>query len=122
MQDGWSLKKLHRLLLLSSAYQRKSDDNLRYETMDPDNRLLSKANRQRLDFESMRNTLLLVAGNLDPPSNGSTTPRNGFTTSTNVSINAIPLRKKSGGGLTLKDSLPRPGCKTSEAVWHSRWR
>lgn len=70
MQDGWSLKKLHRLLMLSSTYQQKSDDRLRYETMDPDNRLLSKANRRRLDFEAMRDTLLLVAGDLDPASGG----------------------------------------------------
>ena len=65
MQDGWSLKKLHRLLMLSSVYQQKSDDNLRHEKLDPDNRLLAKTNRRRLDFESMRDTLLFVAGNLD---------------------------------------------------------
>ena len=65
MQDGWSLKKLHRLLMLSSVYQQKSDDNLRHEKLDPDNRLLAKMNRRRLDFESMRDTLLFVAGNLD---------------------------------------------------------
>jgi len=69
-EDGWSLKKLHRLLMLSSAYQQRSDDNLRYEAIDPENRLLSKANRQRLDFESMRDTLLFVAGNLDPACGG----------------------------------------------------
>ena len=65
MQDGWSLKKLHRVLMLSSVYQQKSDDNLRHEKFDPDNRLLAKTNRRRLDFESMRDTLLFVAGNLD---------------------------------------------------------
>ncbi len=65
MQDGWSLKKLHRLLLLSSVYQQAADDNLRYEMRDPDNRLLAKTNRRRLDFESMRDTLLFVAGDLD---------------------------------------------------------
>ena len=65
MQDGWSLKKLRRLLMLSSVYQQQSDDNLRHEKLDPDNRLLAKANRWRLDFESMRDTLLSVAGNLD---------------------------------------------------------
>ena len=65
MQDGWSLKNLHRVLMLSSVYQQQSDDNLRHETLDPDNRLLSKMNRRRLDFESMRDTLLFVAGNLD---------------------------------------------------------
>jgi hypothetical protein len=65
MQDDWSLKKLHRLVMLSSVYQQKSDDNLRHEKLDPDNRLLAKMNRRRLDFESMRDTLLFVAGNLD---------------------------------------------------------
>jgi hypothetical protein len=70
MQDGWSLKKLHRLLMLSSVYQQRSDDNLRYEKLDPDNRLLAKMNRHRLDFESMRDTLLSVAGNLDPSFEG----------------------------------------------------
>ena len=65
IQDGWSLKNLHRLLMLSSVYQQKSDDNLRHEKLDPDNRLLAKMNRRRLDFESMRDTLLYVAGNLD---------------------------------------------------------
>jgi hypothetical protein len=65
MQDGWSLKKMHRLMMLSSVYQQQSDDNLRYEKMDPDNRLLAKANRRRLDFESMRDTLLFVVGKLD---------------------------------------------------------
>ncbi len=70
MQDGWSLKKLHRLIMLSSVYQQKSDDHLLHEKLDPDNRLLSKMNRQRLDFESMRDTLLLVAGDLDPAFGG----------------------------------------------------
>ena len=64
-QEGWSLKKLHRLLMLSSVYQQRSDDSLRHENEDPENRLLAKANRRRLDFESMRDTLLFVAGNLD---------------------------------------------------------
>ncbi len=65
VHDGWSLKKLHRLLMLSSVYQQKCDDNLSHEKLDPDNRLLAKANRRRLDLESMRDTLLFVAGKLD---------------------------------------------------------
>ena len=69
-EDGWSIKKLHRVLMLSSVYQQRSDDNLHNEMLDPDNRLLSKMNRRRLDFESMRDTLLLVAGNLDPSFGG----------------------------------------------------
>ena len=51
--------------MLSGVYQQSSDDNLRHEKWDPDNRLLAKTNRRRLDFESKRDTLLIVAGNLD---------------------------------------------------------
>jgi cytochrome c553 len=69
-EDGWSLKKLHRAVMLSSVYQQSSDDGLRHEKRDPDNRLLAKANRRRLDFESTRDTLLFVAGNLDPSAGG----------------------------------------------------
>ncbi len=65
MDEGWSLKKLHRLLMLSHAYQRASDDGLRSEAADSENHLLSKMNRRRLGFEEVRDTLLFVAGNLD---------------------------------------------------------
>ena len=61
----WSIKKLHRVLMLSHVYQQVSDDGLRSAEKDSENRLLSKMNRRRLDFESMRDTLLFVAGNLD---------------------------------------------------------
>lgn len=65
MDERWSVKNLHRLVMLSYVYRQKSDDGLRYETVDSENRLLSKMNRRRLDFESLRDTLLSVAGNLD---------------------------------------------------------
>lgn len=62
---GWSLKKLHRLMMLSSAYQQSSQDNPAFAKIDPNNQLLWKMNRRRLDFEAMRDTLLAVAGKLD---------------------------------------------------------
>ncbi|MGQ0635952.1 MAG: PSD1 and planctomycete cytochrome C domain-containing protein [Planctomycetaceae bacterium] len=68
MDEGWSLKKLHRLLILSSVYQQKSDDALHNQRQDPENRFLSKMNRRRLDFEAMRDTILAVTGNLDSAS------------------------------------------------------
>ncbi len=70
MADGWSLKKLHRQILLSSAYQQSSDDNPRYALLDPSNQLLWKFNRQRLDFEAMRDSLLAITGRLDPAAGG----------------------------------------------------
>ena len=63
--NGWSTKKLHRLILLSATYQQGSDAPPASLKADPDNRYLSRFNRQRLDFEAMRDTLLAVAGKLD---------------------------------------------------------
>ena len=65
MADGWSVKQLHRLLLLSSAYQQSCGDNPEAQRVDPGNQLFWRMNRQRLEFEAMRDTLLSVAGNLD---------------------------------------------------------
>ena len=65
MDEGWSLKKLHRLIQLSNTYQLSSDGEGRYSQIDPDNRLLWKMNRQRLDFEEMRDSLLAVSDKLD---------------------------------------------------------
>jgi len=65
MHDGWSLKKLHRLIVLSSTYQQSSDDNPAARSKDPENMLLWRMNRQRLDYEALRDALLAVAGSLD---------------------------------------------------------
>jgi mono/diheme cytochrome c family protein len=65
MADGWSLKRMHKQMLLSSAYQQASDDRPDGRAADPDNRLLWKMSRQRLDFEATRDALLAVAGKLD---------------------------------------------------------
>jgi hypothetical protein len=70
MDDGWSIKKLHRLIMLSSAYQQSSDFNAACAKADPGNRLLWRMNRQRLEFEPMRDTLLAVSGKLDLTSGG----------------------------------------------------
>jgi hypothetical protein len=62
---GWSIKKLHRLILLSAAYQQSSEGDPRSFTKDPENRLLWRQNRQRLDLEALRDSLLFAAGRLD---------------------------------------------------------
>ena len=70
MDQGWDVKKLHKLIMLSSVYREKSDTNRQFETVDPDNRLLWRANVRRLDFEAMRDSLLVMAGKLDPKVGG----------------------------------------------------
>ena len=69
VQGGWSIKKLHRLLMLSSVYQQASDGT-QYATADPDNRWLWRMSRRRLDFESMRDTILMIGGKLDTKMGG----------------------------------------------------
>ena len=65
MEQGWSLKKLHKLIMLSRVYQESSHTSRAYEQIDPQNRLLWRANVRRLDFEAMRDTLLALSGKLD---------------------------------------------------------
>ena len=65
IQGGWSLKALHRLIMLSSTYQQASLDRPECRKVDPENRLLWRFNRRRLDLEAMRDTLLFVSGRLD---------------------------------------------------------
>jgi hypothetical protein len=64
-EDGWSIKKMHRLIMLSSVYQQDSENSGPFAAVDPDNRWLWKMNRRRLDFEAMRDSLLAVSGKLD---------------------------------------------------------
>ncbi len=69
-ENAWSTKALHRLILLSATYQQKSDAPSASLKSDPENLLLSHMNRQRLDFEALRDTLLKIAGKLDPSIGG----------------------------------------------------
>ena len=65
MRESWSLKAVHRLILLSSTYQQASFDRPDCRPIDPENRLLWRSIRRRLDLEAIRDTLLLVSGRLD---------------------------------------------------------
>jgi cytochrome c553 len=65
MDNGWSLKKLHRFVTLSSVYQQSSQNNDRYAQIDPANLYLWRMNLRRLDFEEIRDSLLALGGQLD---------------------------------------------------------
>ena len=64
MADGWSVKKLHRCIVNSAAYRQASLDRADGSAADPENRLLWKQNRRRLEFEPLHDSLLAVSGNL----------------------------------------------------------
>jgi hypothetical protein len=65
MEQGWSLKKLHKLVMLSRVYQESTLTNPAFEQIDPENRLLWRAHVRRLDFEAMRDSLLVFTDNLN---------------------------------------------------------
>lgn len=74
-KPAWSVKALHKAIMLSKTYQQSSNTAFRgksvdYEKMDPSNSLLWHANVRRLDFESFRDSLLSMAGTLDRSSVG----------------------------------------------------
>lgn len=66
LTNGMSLRWLHKTILMTEAYRRSSFDPSRrdLDEADPDNRLLARQNRRRLDFESLRDRLLFATGSL----------------------------------------------------------
>jgi hypothetical protein len=76
IKSGWSTKHIHRLIVGSAAYRQRSDAACseavadRAREIDPSNTLLWRMNARRLSFEAYRDTLLSVAGRLDPAVGG----------------------------------------------------
>lgn len=70
VSSGWSVKAMHRLIMLSSTYQQSSGPSTAGLEADPENRLLWRVNRRRLEAEAIRDSLLAVTGRLDATSGG----------------------------------------------------
>ena len=64
MENDWSLKALHRLILDSATYQQASVDDVEKRTLDPGNAYYWRMNRRRLEFEAMRDSLLAATGEI----------------------------------------------------------
>ena len=72
--DGWSIKRLVRRLVLSRAYRMSSQASARAAESDPSNRLLQHANLRRLDAEAIRDAMLSISGRFDPTMYGPSVP------------------------------------------------
>jgi len=96
--NGWSLKKLHKHILLSATYQQASTDNPRYAQLDPFNRLLWRQNVRRLEFEPLRDSILAMAGSLDTTLGGRPVNLGGG------SSNSVGKEKAKTGGLRPQGS------------------
>lgn len=69
-QDAWSVKNLHRLIVLSATYRQGDSLNPTFAEKDPYNRLLWRYNLRRLGFEEMHDSILAISGTLDPTIGG----------------------------------------------------
>ena len=65
IESGWSIKAMHRLIMSSEAYQRSGGQDHVNTERDPGNRFYWRFDRRRLDAESIRDSMLWIAGNLD---------------------------------------------------------
>ncbi|MDB5353320.1 MAG: Planctomycete cytochrome [Planctomycetota bacterium] len=87
VSNGWSLKAMHRLIMLSATYQQSSTGTPEAVAQDAENRLFGRMNRRRLEAEVIRDNLLSVSGRLDrrlagPPEREFNSPRRGLYVTT----------------------------------------
>ncbi|HEV7406398.1 MAG TPA: PSD1 and planctomycete cytochrome C domain-containing protein [Chthoniobacteraceae bacterium] len=72
MDSGWSMKKMHRLIVTSNAYRMESKSDAHNVAIDPENRALWRMNAGRMETEVVRDSILQLAGELDPQLGGPT--------------------------------------------------
>ena len=109
--SGWSIKSIHRTIMLSATYGQSSEHSEKNFTVDPENRLLWRATRRRLDAEALRDSLLFVSGNLDVTIGGPATRM--VDENRRRTVYGYVSRKKLDGMLSLFD-FANPN-NTSEA-------
>jgi len=88
----WSLKHLHRVIMLSDAYRRSSQPDEANSKLDADNRFLWRMNRQRADAETLRDSVLAASGRLNEKMGGRPV--------------IPPLTKEESSGLWAHDQWP----------------
>jgi hypothetical protein len=114
IENGWSMKKLQREILLSATFQSNADYSAKNFAADPSNRLLWRANRQRLDVESMRDAVLAISGELDRTVAGAPQP---LSESSNVrrTLYGYVSRRKLDPTLALFD-FPNPNASAEQRL------
>jgi len=98
VESGWSVKAMHRLIMLSSTYQMSTTYNAVAAEADPDNRLLWRMNRRRLEAEAVRDSLLFVGGDLDTSLGGTllkNKPREYVTSTASVNATSYAVNRRS---------------------------
>ena len=98
IDNGWSIKKMHKLIMLSKTYQMSAAFDDEKKAKDPENRLLSHFPRQRLSIEEIRDAYLAMGGDLDLKMGGTLDPgvgTDGETSSRRISMNPEKTNRRS---------------------------
>jgi hypothetical protein len=98
IDDGWSIKKMHKLIMLSKTYQMSAAFDEEKKAKDPENRLLSHFPPQRLTIEEIRDAYLAMGGDLDLTMGGTLDPgvgTDGETSSNRISMSPEKTNRRS---------------------------
>ncbi|MBI1900598.1 MAG: DUF1553 domain-containing protein [Planctomycetia bacterium] len=90
VEEGWSLKRLIREIMLSRVYQLSAEVDPAAQKVDAENRLLSHAHRRRVEAEVIRDTILFVSGRLDRSMGGPVVAHLGERAIDNDSKGGVP--------------------------------
>ena len=110
VENGWSIKKMHRLIMLSKTYQMSAAFDEEKKAKDPENRLLSHFPRQRLSIEEIRDAYLAMGGDLDLTMGGTLDPgvgTDGETSAGRISMNPEKTNRRSIYLPLRRSNLPR---------------
>jgi mono/diheme cytochrome c family protein len=113
VEDGWSIKKLQRLIMLSSVYQEASTAAPQYAETDPDNKLQWRYNVRQLDFEQMHDSILAIAGTIDLTMGGRPVPIGSEGFATRRAVYAFIDRRNPAEILT-QFNFPNPSVPTGK--------
>jgi Protein of unknown function (DUF1553)/Protein of unknown function (DUF1549)/Planctomycete cytochrome C len=111
--NGWSQKKLHKLLMASTAYRQSSVRETAKDAADPDNRLLGRYAMRRLDAESLRDAMLAASGQLNRKAGGPPVP----VMEDDVGQVVLGMANRDGAGYKLGDEGLLPGEEHRRSVY-----
>jgi hypothetical protein len=100
VENGWSIKKLHKTILLSNTYRRSSDSQTKAAAADPDNKLMWRYGRHRLEAEAIRDSMLQVSGLLNSKMGGPGV----FPPVPEGTVSALSATAAAGGWSSEKDA------------------
>jgi hypothetical protein len=113
MDEGWSIKKLQRLIMLSSVYQESAAPNTGGFAADPEDRLQWRFATRPLDFEQMHDSILAIAGTLDLTMGGRSVPIGSEGFATRRAVYAF-IDRRSPAEILTQFNFPNPSVPTGK--------